>query len=98
MVLFLVAIVFFSIPMKTDGTKLKSYCVAKGKGTIKELVQFLGCHPSFVSAMLRNERRIPARFCIEIEKFTNGEVKCEDLCPDIDWAYLRNSATGDLSK
>jgi len=29
---------------------------------------------------------------IEIEKATEGQVTCEELRPDVDWAYLRNSA------
>jgi DNA-binding transcriptional regulator YdaS (Cro superfamily) len=30
---------------------------------------------------------------IEIEKASEGAVKVEKLCPEVDWAYLRNSAT-----
>lgn len=33
--------------------------------------------------------RVPAEYCPEIEKATNGAVRCEDLRPDMDWAYLR---------
>jgi DNA-binding transcriptional regulator YdaS (Cro superfamily) len=29
---------------------------------------------------------------IEIEKATNGLVTCEELRPDVDWAYVRGSA------
>ena len=33
--------------------------------------------------------RVPAERCIDIERATDGAVRCEDLRPDIDWAYLR---------
>lgn len=29
---------------------------------------------------------------INIERESGGVVRCEDLCPDVDWAYLRGSA------
>ena len=34
-----------------------------------------------------------AERCIQIEKATAGAVRCEQLRPDIDWAYLRGTAT-----
>jgi DNA-binding transcriptional regulator YdaS (Cro superfamily) len=33
--------------------------------------------------------RVPAEYCPAIEKATAGAVRCEDLRPDVDWAYLR---------
>lgn len=35
--------------------------------------------------------RVPAEYCPQIERMTDGAVRCEDLRPDVDWAYLRNS-------
>lgn len=29
---------------------------------------------------------------IQIEKHTDGAVRCEELRPDVDWAYLRGTA------
>jgi DNA-binding transcriptional regulator YdaS (Cro superfamily) len=49
---------------------------------------------AYVWAWLHNRRRVPAEFCPEIEKVTGGQVKCEELRPDIDWAFLRKSAVG----
>lgn len=28
---------------------------------------------------------------IEIERETGGKVRCEDLCPGVDWAYIRST-------
>lgn len=36
--------------------------------------------------------RIPAARCPAIERATDGQVRCEDMRPDVDWAYLRNTA------
>ena len=33
---------------------------------------------------------VPAERCPTIERLTDGEVRCEELRPDVDWAYLRN--------
>lgn len=33
--------------------------------------------------------RVPAEHCPRIERETGGAVRCEELRPDIDWAYLR---------
>lgn len=35
--------------------------------------------------------RVPAEHCPAIEKATNRAVTCEELRPDVDWAYLRGS-------
>lgn len=35
--------------------------------------------------------KVPAERCPGIEKASNGAVRCEDLRPDVDWAYLRNT-------
>lgn len=41
---------------------------------------------------------LPAEHCITLEKMNAGRIRCEQMLPDVDWAYLRNSqlATGGL--
>lgn len=34
---------------------------------------------------------VPAEHCPNIERVTLGKVRCEELRPDVDWAYLRGS-------
>jgi DNA-binding transcriptional regulator YdaS (Cro superfamily) len=34
-------------------------------------------------------QKIGADLCIEIERESAGQVRVEDLRPDVDWAYLR---------
>ena len=33
--------------------------------------------------------RVPAERCPDIERMTDGAVRCEDLRPDVDWSVLR---------
>ena len=33
--------------------------------------------------------RVPADRCPDIERFTAGLVRCEDMRPDVNWAVLR---------
>lgn len=34
---------------------------------------------------------VPAKRSVDIEKLTNGKFKCEQLCPSVDWSYIRKS-------
>lgn len=36
--------------------------------------------------------RVPAKYCPEIERLLDGEVICEHVCPDVDWAFVRGQA------
>lgn len=37
-----------------------------------------------------NPEKIPEDRCLAIEDLTNGEVKAEELRPDINWKYVRS--------
>ena len=36
--------------------------------------------------------RVPAEYCPLIERATNGEIRCEQLRPDIAWDVLRDQS------
>lgn len=36
------------------------------------------------------EGKLGLNICIEIEDKTKGEIRCEDLRPDVNWSILRN--------
>ena len=40
-------------------------------------------------------RRVPAEHCPAIERLTGGQVRCEDLRPDVAWEVLRQQATSE---
>jgi hypothetical protein len=58
--------------------------------TMEGLGERLNVSKGAVSQWKLPGRRVPAEHCPVIERMTNGEVRCEDLRPDVDWAQLRN--------
>lgn len=69
---------------------LKSYMGQK-RGLASALGRAIGVTPVLISQWANGHRPIPAERCPEIEKATSGEVTCEELRPDVDWAYLRGT-------
>lgn len=53
----------------------------------------LGVDPQLVWQWTTGVRRVPAERCPAIERLTQGQVRCEDLRPDVEWAVLRHSTT-----
>ena len=60
-------------------------------GGNNKLAVLLEVTPGMVSQWVTGHRRIPAERCPTIERATSGEVRCEDLRPDVDWGYLRGT-------
>ncbi len=57
-------------------------------GSQTALARAVGLVPQVVNNWHRRGR-VPADYCPKIERATNGAVRCEDLRPDVDWAFLR---------
>lgn len=55
-----------------------------------EFANLLGVSQGTVGFWLHNKPPTIER-AIQIEKVTNGAVRCEVLRPDVDWAYLRGT-------
>lgn len=55
----------------------------------------VGVTQAAVGSWLHNKPPTIER-CIQIEKLTSGKVRCEDLRPDVDWAYLRGTAPTEI--
>nr|WP_288090810.1 helix-turn-helix domain-containing protein [Thauera sp.] len=60
-------------------------------GGAAKLASMLGVTTQAVCFWRDGARRIPAEHCPSIERATAGAVRCEDLRPDVDWAYLRGT-------
>jgi len=54
-----------------------------------DLARQLGVVTVVVSQWTSGVRQVPAERCPAIERATAGQVRCEDLRPDVDWAVLR---------
>lgn len=61
-------------------------------GSMQLLADHLGVTKGAVGQWKLDDRRIPAEHCPAIERLVNGKVRCENLRPDVDWAYLRTVA------
>lgn len=70
---------------------LSQFCQLNGRGTANQLSRHLGIASASVYGWINKNKRVPVTYCIEIEKFSNHQVTCEELRPDIDWAAIRNS-------
>jgi len=62
----------------------------EAKQTQEKFANALGVTQGMVGFWLKGKPPTVER-CIQIEKLTAGQVRCEDLRPDIDWQYLRCS-------
>lgn len=67
--------------------------VCKVLGSQRRLAELLGVTPATINQWVSGRRPVPSERCIDIERATVGAVRCEDIRPDIDWAYLRGTAT-----
>jgi DNA-binding transcriptional regulator YdaS (Cro superfamily) len=66
---------------------LKHYLEPRGR--VNDLAALIGAPSALVSQWKTGVRKVPAERCPAIERATGGAVRCEDLRPDVDWAYLR---------
>ncbi len=67
-------------------------------GAAAALAERIGVSAVVISQWRNGVRRVPTAHCISIEKATGGEVRCEDLRPDVDWAFLRGSRLDDFQR
>lgn len=51
---------------------------------------------SYFSRQLSGDRAFSEKDAIAIEKFTAGKVRCEDILPEVDWAYLRRKPRAEV--
>lgn len=72
---------------------LNSYA-AKHLGDSKAQADFarrVGISPGYFKHILKGRRKASDTLAINIERETGGVVRCEEMCPETDWQYIRNS-------
>lgn len=67
--------------------KLKTY-LSEERGRARKLADALRVTQVTVHGWAYE--RVPADRCPAIERETGGQVRCEDMRPDVEWAVLRN--------
>ncbi len=83
-----------STPFADRGLRPVQVACAMLGGPAK-LAAALDCSVQAVCFWRDGQRRIPAERCIEIERITQGAVRCEELRPDVNWAVLRGTGVAD---
>lgn len=61
-------------------------------GGLSALARAIKVTPPTVHQWVSGHRQIPVLRCLDIERATNGAVRCEDLRPDVDWSVLRGTS------
>lgn len=72
--------------------KLIAWLNEQPVGTRAKLARAIRRPPSYFSRQLSGDRTFSEADAIGIEKFSEGKVRCEDILPSVDWAFLRQSA------
>jgi DNA-binding transcriptional regulator YdaS (Cro superfamily) len=62
-------------------------------GSQAKLAALLGVSKAAVNQWKLPGRKVPLKHCQAIEYETHGQVRCEDLRPDINWRVVRNDCT-----
>lgn len=73
---------------------LHDYLKPLGKEDLESLAIRCGTSVGQLKQVAYGYRRPGAALAISLERETGQAVTCEELRPDIDWAYLRASGAG----
>lgn len=74
--------------IKYDAMDLKTYFQSSSQ---IDLARKLGVTGGAISQWVNGLAAVPAERCPAIEEATGGQVRCEDLRPDVRWDVLRCS-------
>ena len=72
--------------------ELKKYLDKLSREDKSSFAEKCGTSLAFLRNVAYGYKRAGESLCINIERESGGAVTCEELRPDVDWAYLRSSA------
>jgi DNA-binding transcriptional regulator YdaS (Cro superfamily) len=72
--------------------KLKVFLNSLTTAKQREFAQRVGTSVNYLRKAICRKQQLGAGFCIAIERESGGAVRCEDLQPAVDWAFLRMGA------
>jgi DNA-binding transcriptional regulator YdaS (Cro superfamily) len=76
--------------------KLLKYLNRLSKELRPEFASACGTTEGYLRKAISKSQRLGADLCINIERESNGLVLCEDLRPDVDWAYIRSTKNEEI--
>lgn len=71
--------------------KLNEYLKKLSPIALQEFAKRCETTPAHLKQVAGNHRRAGEYLCINIDRETSGQIRCEDLRPDVDWAYIRST-------
>jgi DNA-binding transcriptional regulator YdaS (Cro superfamily) len=71
--------------------KLLAYLNGMNRVEREKFCDGCGTTERYIRKAVSVQQPLGAGLCINIERESQGAVRCEDLRPDVDWAYLRTS-------
>lgn len=72
--------------------KLLKYLNSLGKEDRAAFVAACGTSEGYLRKAASRHQAFRAELCILLERESSGAVRCEDLLPDADWAYIRSQS------
>lgn len=73
-------------------SQLKSYLMSMPLSDREDFAKRCETTWPFLRNVMYGQRSAGEKLCISIERESGGAVHCEDLRPDVDWAYLRGTS------
>jgi DNA-binding transcriptional regulator YdaS (Cro superfamily) len=70
---------------------LIKYLKAKTPAERKAFASSCGTIIEYLNHITAGRKQAGVSLAINIERESGGAVRCEELRPDVDWAYIRNS-------
>lgn len=76
---------------------LLTYLNRLGKAERTSFVERCSTSEGYLRKAISKGQRLGEGLCIAIERESKRAVQCEVLRPDVDWAYLRQSANQEVA-
>lgn len=70
---------------------MKQYLKSLTKKQQEALAKRCDTSAAYLWQIAGGHRKAGESLAINIERETGGEIRCEDLRPDVDWEFIRNS-------
>lgn len=71
---------------------LRKYLNSLSRTEQTEFAVACGTTLGYLRKAISVNQRLGLELCVVLEKKSFGSVYCEELRPDVDWAFLRNTA------
>ncbi|WP_120967854.1 YdaS family helix-turn-helix protein [Comamonas sp. lk] len=71
--------------------KLLAYLNSLPKAERLDLVTRCKTSEGYLRKAISKGQRLGESLCISLDRESSGAIRCEDLRPDVDWAYLRTT-------